>query len=46
MEIPKESSDIHGITNEKVVTEPTFNELALQVSELIEGCDLAGLQYT
>jgi len=42
MEIPKESSDIHGITNEKVVTEPTFNELALQVSELIEGCDLAG----
>jgi DNA polymerase-3 subunit epsilon len=42
MEIPKESSDIHGITNEKVVTEPTFNELALEVSKLIEGCDLAG----
>ena len=42
MEIPKEASDIHGITNEKVVTEPTFNELAQQVSDLIEGCDLAG----
>ena len=42
MEIPKESSDIHGITNEKVVTEPTFNELAQQVSEMIAGCDLAG----
>ncbi|MFZ2284780.1 MAG: exonuclease domain-containing protein [Lutibacter sp.] len=42
MEIPKEASDIHGITNEKVAAEPTFNELALQVSELIEGCDLAG----
>lgn len=42
MEIPKESSDIHGITNEKVVTEPTFNELATQVSEMIKGCDLAG----
>lgn len=42
MEIPKEASDIHGITNEKVVTEPTFNELALKVSEMIEGCDLAG----
>lgn len=42
MEIPKEASDIHGITNEKVATEPTFNELALQVSELIKGCDLAG----
>ena len=42
MEIPKEASDIHGITNEKVVTEPTFNELAPLVSEMIEGCDLAG----
>ena len=42
MEIPKEASDIHGITNERVVTEPTFNELALAVSEMIEGCDLAG----
>lgn len=42
MEIPKEASDIHGITNEQVVTEPTFKELASQVSELIAGCDLAG----
>jgi DNA polymerase-3 subunit epsilon len=42
MEIPKDSSDIHGITNEKVVAEPTFKELAPQVSELITGCDLAG----
>ncbi len=42
MEIPKEASDIHGITNEKVVTEPTFNELAQKVSEMIKDCDLAG----
>ncbi len=42
MEIPKDSSDIHGITNEQVVAEPTFKELAPQVSELIAGCDLAG----
>ncbi len=42
MEIPKEASDIHGITNERVVTEPTFNELATEVSKMIEGCDLAG----
>ncbi len=42
MEIPKSSSEIHGITNEQVVTEPTFNELAPKVSELIAGCDLAG----
>ena len=26
IEIPKEASDIHGITNERVVMEPTFNE--------------------
>ena len=42
MEIPQGSIDIHGITNEKVVTEPTFKELASQVSDLISGCDLAG----
>lgn len=42
IEIPKEASDIHGITNEKVVTEPTFSELANEISELIKNCDLAG----
>ena len=42
IEIPKEASDIHGITNERVVTEPTFKELAVAVSEMIKGCDLAG----
>lgn len=42
IEIPKEASDIHGITNEKVVTEPKFSELASKISTMIEGCDLAG----
>lgn len=42
IEIPKNASDIHGITNEKVVTEPTFKELAPKISEMIAGCDLAG----
>ena len=42
VEIPKEASDIHGITNERVVTEPTFKELAPKVQQMIEGCDLAG----
>ena len=42
IEIPKEASDIHGITNEKVVGEPRFFELAPDVSKMIEGCDLAG----
>lgn len=40
--IPQGSIDIHGITNEKVAAEPTFKELAKQVSEMIAGCDLAG----
>ncbi len=42
IEIPKEASDIHGITNEDVVTEPKFAELAPKVKEMIAGCDLAG----
>ncbi len=42
IEIPKEASDIHGITNEQVVAEPTFKELAVEVSKMIAGCDLAG----
>ncbi len=42
MEIPKEASDIHHITNEQVVTEPTFKELAPEILKMIAGCDLAG----
>ncbi len=42
IEIPKEASEIHGITNEKVVTEPTFKELAPQINALISDADLAG----
>lgn len=42
IEIPQGATDVHGITNEKVVTEPTFKELAVKVSEMITGCDLAG----
>jgi DNA polymerase-3 subunit epsilon len=42
IEIPKEASDIHHITNEDVLNEPTFKELAPQVIKMIEGCDLAG----
>lgn len=42
IQIPKETSDIHGITNEKVVTEPTFKELAPKINEMIADSDLAG----
>ncbi len=42
MEIPQQSTDVHGITNEKVANEPTFKQLAPQISEMIKDCDLAG----
>lgn len=42
MEIPKEAAEVHGITNERVVSEPTFRELAPRVQAMIKGCDLAG----
>ncbi|MDO6803593.1 3'-5' exonuclease [Wenyingzhuangia sp. 1_MG-2023] len=42
MKIPKESSDIHGITDDKVKDEPTFKQLSNDVYQLIKGCDLAG----
>jgi len=42
IEIPAEVVAIHGISNEKVVNEPTFTELAPEINALIEGCDLAG----
>ena len=42
IEIPKESSDIHGITNEDVLNEPKFSDIAKIVSDFIAGCDLAG----
>ena len=42
IEIPKEVSAIHGITNEKVVTEPTFKELAETINTTISDSDLAG----
>lgn len=42
IEIPQGATEVHGITNEQVVTEPTFKELAPKVNEMIAGCDLAG----
>lgn len=40
--IPEEAAAIHGITDEKVAGEPTFRELAREVYQMIQGCDLAG----
>ena len=40
--ITKEVSEIHGITNEDVKGKPTFNEIAKIIYKFIEGCDIAG----
>ena len=40
--ISKEVSNIHGITNEMVVNEPTFKRVGPLVKEMIQNCDLAG----
>lgn len=42
MPIPAESSAIHGITDEMVANEPTFNQLAPKVYNLIKDSDLGG----
>ena len=42
MEIPAETTAIHGITNEKIANEPTFKELAHTVHNMIKDSDLAG----
>ena len=42
MEIPAEVTAIHGITNEKVVNEPTFKELSKEIYSLMKDSDLGG----
>ncbi len=40
--IPIQVTEIHGITNEKVINEPTFFELSSQVYNMIKDSDLCG----
>ena len=42
MPIPQQATDVHGISNEDVKDEPTFNIVAKDIARFIEGCDLAG----
>lgn len=42
IEIPNEVIAIHGITNEKIEKEPTFDQLHKEILNLIEDCDLGG----
>ena len=42
MLIPKEVSDIHGITNERVATAPKFKDIAQEIADFLKDADLAG----
>jgi len=42
--IPPESSAIHGIYDTDVATAPTFKEIAKDVDDFLDNCDLAGYQ--
>ena len=42
MPIPKVTSDIHGITDEMVKDAPVFKQVANEVKQFIENCDLGG----
>lgn len=42
MKIPKESTMIHGISDEDVKEAPTFKQTAKTLTKFLEGCDLAG----
>ncbi len=42
MPIPPDSSAIHGITDDMVKDAPTFKQVANEIKQFIEGCDLGG----
>jgi DNA polymerase-3 subunit epsilon len=42
MPIPKSSSEIHGITDEKIKDAPTFKEAANELKQFIDNSDLSG----
>jgi DNA polymerase-3 subunit epsilon len=42
MPISKASSDIHGITDDMVKDAPTFRQVANEIKQFLENCDLGG----
>lgn len=42
MPIPKGASDVHGISDEMVKDAPTFKDVANEIKQFIENCDLGG----
>src|SRR6187200_3328717 len=41
MAIPKQSSDVHGITDEMVKDAPPFKEVAHELNQMLDGCIFA-----
>ena len=42
MPIPKGASDVHGITDDMVKDAPSFKQVANEVRQFLDNCDLAG----
>ena len=42
MPIPPASTEVHGITNEMVGNAPGFRQVANEIKQFLENCDLAG----
>ena len=42
MPIPQASSDIHGITDDMVKAAPSFKDVANEIKQFLENCDLGG----
>lgn len=42
MPIPKSSSDVHGITDEMVAHAPAFKQVANEIKQFLDNCDLGG----
>jgi DNA polymerase III subunit epsilon len=42
MPIPEGASDVHGITDEMVKDTPVFKQVAQELKQMLDGCDLAG----